>query len=192
MLRLREKYARMPALPCDIRQRLEQLPVLMARHSVSLAYLFGSARDHPELSNDIDLAILPDKGYSFTRLYADLSLHLGTDRIDLVELPVAPFWLQREIMRTGKLLYCREPSLASRYEAGILSLCHEAQLHMRAQTHWIARRHRMGIDSDFLWQVVLNLQRVADELEKYRGTTGDELATSLSLRWTVSMDCSRG
>lgn len=40
---VREKYARMPALPCDIRQRLERLPVLMARHSVSLAYLFGSA-----------------------------------------------------------------------------------------------------------------------------------------------------
>lgn len=182
---VREKYARMPALPCDIRQRLERLPALIARHSVSLAYLFGSARDYPESGNDIDLAILPDKGYSFTRLYADLSLHLGTDRIDLVELPVAPFWLQREIMRTGKLLYCREPSLASRYEAGILSLCHEAQQHMQAQTHWIARRQRMGIDSDFLWQVVLNLQRVADELEKYRGTTGDELATSLSLRWTV-------
>ncbi len=173
----------MPALPRDIGQRLKGLPALMARHPVRLAYLFGSACDQPEAGNDIDLAILPDKGYSFTKLYADLSRHLGTDRIDLVELPLAPFWLQREIVRRGRLLYSREPALASRYEAGVLSLCRA--MHQRLKMNSTAWRRAMDIDSDFLWQVVLNLHRVADELEKYRHTTSDELATSLSLRWTV-------
>ncbi|WP_299044716.1 hypothetical protein [uncultured Thermosynechococcus sp.] len=57
---VREKYAHLPGLPRDIRQRLEQLPALIARHPVRLAYLFGSAGDHPESGSDIDLAILPD------------------------------------------------------------------------------------------------------------------------------------
>jgi len=182
---VREKYAHLPELPCDIGRRLKRLPALMERHPIRLAYLFGSACEHPEVSHDIDLAILPDKGYSFTALYADLSLHLGTDRIDLVELPLAPFWLQREIVRTGRLIYCRDPMLASRYEAGILSLCHEMQHHQRAQIRTLLRRQCMGIDSDFLWRVVLQLYRTAEELERYRGTTSDDLATSLSLRWTV-------
>lgn len=182
---VREKYAHLPALPRDIHRRLEELPALIARHPVRLAYLFGSACDHPEACGDIDLALLPDEGYSFTKLYADLSLHLGTDRIDLVELPAAPFWLQREIVRTGKLLYCHDPSLASRYEAGILSLSFEMQQCLRAQVNLIAWRRPMGIDKDFLWRAVLNLHRAADELERYRAVTGDQLATSLSLRWTV-------
>lgn len=180
---VREKYAGMPALPCDIRDRLKGLPALLARHPVRLAYLFGSACNQPEMGNDIDLAILPDKGYSFTKLYADLSRHLGTDRIDLVELPLAPFWLQREIVCMGRLLFSREPALASRYEAGMLSLCRA--MHQRLKAHSTAWRRPMDINRDFLWQVVLNLHRVAEELEKYRRTTGDELATSLSLRWTV-------
>ncbi|MCS6919152.1 MAG: DUF86 domain-containing protein [Fimbriimonadales bacterium] len=182
---IREKYAHLPPLAGDIAQRLERLPELLARMPVRAAYLFGSALECPQPCGDIDIAVVPDENYSFPALYAQLSRLLNTDRIDLVELPSAPFWLQREVLRTGVRLYAREPSQASLYEAGMLALCEELQHRLRRHAPILARRQPMELDKDFLWQVVLNLNRVADELEQYRSVRGDELATNLSLRWTV-------
>lgn len=182
---VREKYAHLPPLAGDIAQRLERLPELLSRMPIRAAYLFGSAVENLSQSGDIDLAIVPDENYSFTALYAQLSRVLNTDRIDLVELPSAPFWLQREILRTGVRLYAREPLQASHYEAGLLALCEEQQRRTRQHAPTLARRQPMELDKDFLWQVVLNLNRVADELEQYQSVRGDDLATNLSLRWTV-------
>jgi uncharacterized protein YutE (UPF0331/DUF86 family) len=182
---VREKYAHLPSPPRDLAQRLEQLPELMARLPVQAAYLFGSARHCPETCEDIDLAIVPGKGYSFPELFMRLSRLLGTDRIDVVELPAAPFWLQREILRTGRRLYARDTAQVSRYEAGLLLHCEELSLRLRTHAPPLARRQAMEVDKDFLWQVVMNLNRVADELEQYQNLRADDLATNLSLRWTV-------
>lgn len=113
-----DKYAHLPLLPVDIRQRLARLPEALARHPVQLAYLFGSALQNPETANDIDLAVLPGEGYSLTVLYPDLSFLLSTDRLDIVELPSAPCWLQETILRTGTRIFAREPCAAARYEGG--------------------------------------------------------------------------
>lgn len=179
-----EKYAHLPPLPVDIRQRLVRLPEVLARHPVQLAYLFGSALQNPETANDIDLAVLPGEGYSLTALYADLSLLLSTDRLDIVELPSAPCWLQETILRTGTRIFAREPCAAARYEAGVLNLCLE--MRMRLRRHALeALRQPMAADREFLLQTALTLRRVAEELEKYAHVSGDILATNLSLRWTV-------
>ncbi len=127
---VREKYAHLPPLKGDIAQRLERLPELLMRLPIRAAYLFGLAVESPQQSGDIDLAIVPDKNYSFTELYAQLSRLLNTDRIELVELPSAPFWLQREILRTGVRLYVREPQQVAQYEAGVLARCEEQQRHI--------------------------------------------------------------
>jgi len=181
---VREKYAHLPPLPAGTRQRLARLPELLARHPVQLAYLFGSALQNLDHANDIDLAVLPDEGFSFNALYADLSLRLGTDRLDLVELPAAPSWLKEAIVRTGRCIYAREPLLATRYEAGVLNLCIE----LRMRLHRYAPEALCGtmeIDRDFLLQVALNLRRTADELEKHARVSADDLATDLTLSWAV-------
>jgi uncharacterized protein YutE (UPF0331/DUF86 family) len=181
---VREKYAHLPPLPAEIRQRLARLPELLARHPIQLAYLFGSALHNPDQAGDIDLAVLPDDGYSFPALYADLSLTLGTDRLEIVELPAAPYWLLEAIVRTGKRIYARDPLAATRYEAGVLSLCSESRERLRRYAPE-ALQATMAVDRDFLMQVAVNLRRVADELEKHTHLSAEDLATNLTLRWAV-------
>jgi uncharacterized protein YutE (UPF0331/DUF86 family) len=181
---VREKYAHLPPLPADIRQRLARVPQVLARHPVRLAYLFGSVLQECDGTNDIDLAVLPDAGYSFPALYADLSLCLGTDRLDLVELPAAPYWLRESIVRTGRCIYARDPLAAARYEAGILSQSRELRERLRRYAPE-ALRTAMAVDRDFLVQVAVNLNRVADELDKHAHISADDLATDLTLCWAV-------
>jgi len=181
---VREKYAHLPPLPAEIRQRLARLPEILVRHPIQLAYLFGSALHNPDQAGDIDLAVLPDDGYSFPALYADLSLTLGTDRLEIVELPTAPYWLLEAIVRTGKRIYARDPLAATRYEAGVLSLCSESRERLRRYAPE-ALQATMAVDRDFLVQVAVNLRRVADELEKHAHLSAEDLATNLTLRWAV-------
>jgi uncharacterized protein YutE (UPF0331/DUF86 family) len=181
---VREKYAHLPPLPAEIRQRLARLPEILVRHPIQLAYLFGSALRNPDQAGDIDLAVLPDDGYSFPALYADLSLTLGTDRLEIVELPTAPYWLLEAIVRTGKRIYARDPLAATRYEAGVLSLCSESRERLRRYAPE-ALQATMAVDRDFLVQVAVNLRRVADELEKHAHLSAEDLATNLTLRWAV-------
>ena len=181
---VREKYAHLPPLPAEIRQRLARLPEILSRHPIQLAYLFGSALHNPDQAGDIDLAVLPDDGYSFPALYADLSLTLGTDRLEIVELPTAPYWLLEAIVRTGKRIYARDPLAATRYEAGVLSLCSESRERLRRYAPE-ALQATMAVDRDFLVQVAVNLRRVADELEKHAHLSAEDLATNLTLRWAV-------
>jgi uncharacterized protein YutE (UPF0331/DUF86 family) len=181
---IREKYAHLPPLPAEICQRLARVPEVLVRHPVQLAYLFGSALDDPARANDIDLAVLPGKGYSFPALYADLSLLLGTDRLEIVNLPAAPYWLQEAIVRTGRRIYAREPLAATRYEAGVLSLCSELRAWQRRHAA-DALQKTTTAEREFLVQVAQNLRRVADELEKHAHLSAEELATDLTLRWAV-------
>lgn len=181
---IREKYAHLPPLPADTRQRLARVPELLARHPVRLAYLFGSAAQNPERANDIDLAVVPDKGYSFPTLYADLSLLLGTDRLEIVELPAAPYWLQEAIVRTGERLYARAPCDPTRFEAGILLCCNELRQRQR-RLATVATLAPMEVNRDFLVQVAWNLRRTADELDKHARRSADDLATDLTLCWAV-------
>lgn len=43
----------------------------------------------------------------------------------------------------------------------------------------------MGVDREFLQQVIVQLRQIADELGQYKSVREDDLAANLSLRWTV-------
>jgi len=175
-----EKYAGVPSVPVDIKVRLQSLPALFAHHPTRLVYLFGSAVHAPEHAQDIDLAILPASGFRLPPFYAELSELLGTDRLDLVELPQAPLWLREQIMRTGVCIYERTHGERRRWEAAVRMLLREERLAS-------ARKGRtaMGLHRAFLESALNELQKVASELAKYQAVTLPELETNLSLRWTV-------
>ena len=87
---VRERYARRPPMPPDVLQRLAGLEALFRRHPLRLAYLGGAIARGDPCAADVDLAVLPEEDLSLPQLYADLSLALGTDRLDLVALRAAP------------------------------------------------------------------------------------------------------
>ena len=95
-------------------------PFLSSRSEIVLAYLFGSAAtDRTHRLSDIDIAVLVDEeeyaeqnalapyGYR-----AELSSRLGEilqrDAVDVVLLNSATPLLAHEVVRTGKLLLCRD------------------------------------------------------------------------------------
>jgi hypothetical protein len=116
---VREKYARLPPPSPDIEARLRTLPELIARHPIRLAYLFGSSAHSPKDAEDIDIAILPMKGFRFQPFYAGLSEWLGTDRLDVVDLRQAPLWLRAKVVDTGVCIYARTPRDRTRWETGV-------------------------------------------------------------------------
>lgn len=177
-----EKYRHLPPLPSDLRERLERLPDILRRHPVRIAYLFGSATHAPEQCQDVDIAVLPDKGFSYTRLYANLSLALCTDRLDLVDLRLAPPYLVGEILLKGRCILAESEEKRAQFEHGKRS-------EWRENRHWWLRKvqkgENMGIRPEFLGKALAELERIAQELEKYQETTEEQLATNLSLRWTI-------
>ncbi|MCS6966765.1 MAG: DUF86 domain-containing protein [Blastocatellia bacterium] len=177
-----EKYRHLPPLPGDLRERLGRLPSILQRHSVRLAYLFGSAAYALERCEDVDIAVLPDEGFSYTELYAEISLALDTDRLDLVDLRLAPPYLVAEILRQGHCILARSEEERARFEIGKHS-------EWRENRHWWLRRmqkeEKMDIRPEFLMKALAELERIAQELEKYQQATEEQLATNLSLRWTI-------
>ena len=177
---VREKYVHLPPLRGALESRLQKLPALFARHSVQLIYLFGSAVHTPEKAEDIDLAILPAPGFRFGPFYAELSEELGTDRLDLVELPQAPLWLREQIMNTGICIYEREPGERMRWEATTRLLLREKGV----LASW-KKGETMGLNRAFISAALDELKKVTSELAKYQTITLPEIETNLSLRWTV-------
>ncbi|GBD08988.1 hypothetical protein HRbin22_01235 [Candidatus Thermoflexus japonica] len=183
---VKERYARLPPLPPDVIRRLEGLGTLFQRHPVRLVYLFGSiARGDPRAA-DVDLAVLPEEGLSFRGLYADLSLALGTDRLDLLDLRSASPVLQQEILRTGRCIFARSEGERQTFEQRVRNIAREAQIRILAQAcgfQWGLQP--MGLRRDFLWSALLELDRVADALEPYRVLTVHDLETDLHRRWAA-------
>ena len=177
---VREKYAHLPPLRCPAPGWHQGLSILCARYPIRLAYLFGSAVHAPEHAQDIDLAILPAPGFRFQAFYAELSELLGTDRLDLVELPQAPLWLREQIVRSGVCIYERMPGERMRWEAAVRMLLREG----RPLSTWKGGSV-MGLNRAFLESALNELHKVASELAKYQAVKLPELETNLSLRWTV-------
>ena len=177
---VREKYAHLPSLRRLAPGWHQELSMLCAQYPIRLAYLFGSVVHDPEHAQDIDLAILPAPSFCFQPFYAELSELLGTDRLDLVELPQAPLWLREQVVRTGVCIYERTPEERMRWEAAVRMLLREKRL-ASAQKG----RTAVGLNSAFLESALDELRKVASELAKYRTVTLPELETNLSLRWTV-------
>jgi len=93
--------------------------VLASRSDVRLAYLFGSAaRGRARASSDLDIGILFDdlpEPHELDRLTSDLE-GAGGHCVDLVVLNTASPLLAHEVLRTGRLLVCRDEDDRARFE----------------------------------------------------------------------------
>ena len=174
------EVSKLPPLPRDLENRLEKAIDVLRSHPVRLAYLFGSMTKTKE-NQDIDIAVFPDRGFSYRGLYADLSLALNTDRLDLVDMRFAPSYLLDEIFR-GRLLHSVSEEETARFEGGQRSRWREELLLWRKK---LEGESSMSLRVEFLVQALNELERVARELEKYREVTAEMLEEDLSLRWTV-------
>lgn len=182
---LKEKHARLKPLPPDIERRLDMVMSVLLRHPVRLAYVFGSAARNPAAASDVDLAVLPDDGFSYTRLYADLSSLLGTDRLDLADLRSATPLLQWEVVTTGRRVLAISDLEAAVFEQTVRNRYRDHRVRSRRRTAVPGGARAMSIRRDLIQHSLDDLERVAQELDRYRHVTADALARDLSLRWTV-------
>lgn len=139
----------------------------------------------------MDIAVLPEPPFSYPELYADLSLALETDRLEVVDLRLAPPYLVADIL-AGRCILERSPLERARFEAGKRAQWRELAQRTRRPPKEprgpaanAAREGRMTLRPEFLAHALAELERIAQELEKYRETTEAQLTTNLSLRWTI-------
>lgn len=129
---IKERWGRSAPLPEDILGRLERLEWVFKREGVEVAFLFGSLA-HGEEAEDIDLAVqIPGK--PVFRLREAVARLLGTERIDLVDLDLAPPHLRFEILRTGRCLYAASESSLERFILDTLRTYRD--------THYLRSRQR--------------------------------------------------
>ena len=91
---------------------------------IDFAYLLGSAgTERFNLESDIDLAVhwktTPDFS-NLLRIRSSLSSHFNRD-IDLVSLNGVDLIFTRQVLETGRLLFCSEPGIHLRWKADQLS-----------------------------------------------------------------------
>lgn len=101
----------------SLKERLSRLTEIFKKQpEINALYLFGSyARDKLKPLSDIDIAVLLNRGARDTN-YWDIKLKflnkaiaiLGTDEIDFVVLNEAPYELRYNILKEGKILFCRK------------------------------------------------------------------------------------
>jgi predicted nucleotidyltransferase len=105
----------------------ERLQALFTeKENISLAYLFGSqVTGNTGSMSDYDFGILVDSGVDIASLRAslmhELTLALGTDRVDIVFLNRAPLDLAYAIVAGGVVLYQRDIATRVEYEAQVMS-----------------------------------------------------------------------
>lgn len=106
-----------------------QLMKLFASSPVIVAYLFGSVakNEHGTLS-DADLGLILDDNLSESerfnlrlKMMGKLASALRTSRVDLVVMNDAPIYLQFEIIKANRVLYCRDERARIHYEVRIVS-----------------------------------------------------------------------
>lgn len=100
----------------SLKERMPRLiEIFKKQPEINALYLFGSyARDEIKPLSDIDIAVFLKKGSGRTD-YWDIKLKLlnkaiailGSDEIDFVVLNEAPYELRYNILKKGKILFCR-------------------------------------------------------------------------------------
>jgi len=111
----------------DVKNYLPDLPALFQkRDEVIAAYLFGSyARGTVGPLSDVDVAVLFDEGSDTDRIYlklcVEVSKALHTDEVDLVILNEAPVTLKYNILKEGKLLFCRDETKRIRFQVRVIN-----------------------------------------------------------------------
>jgi predicted nucleotidyltransferase len=89
---------------------------------VRLIAVFGSrARGDAVASSDWDIGVLADPGFDADALHAQLIAHLGTDRIDLVDLARASGQLRYRVARDGTPVFARDTDEWNRFRTDAVS-----------------------------------------------------------------------
>jgi len=108
---------RLKRLPANIEQKLPELSKKLEAHEkVSSFYIFGSlATGNLRPLSDLDFAILLSKGIPKENFFEiELNLReviestLKTEEFDLVVLNSAPPGFSYNVLKTGKLLFCKD------------------------------------------------------------------------------------
>lgn len=122
------------------------------REEVVVAYLFGSvARGRAGTLSDIDVAILVDEslirpmryGYR-ANVLTDLMGRLHTNKVDLVVLNKASPLLAHEVVRNGKLVFCRDPDRRVAFETDAFRRYVDTEPLRRIQAQYLERRIAEG------------------------------------------------
>ena len=142
---IEERWKGIAELPLKIGTAVEGLVPLFAREGVRLAYLFGSLA-RGEAAHDVDLALLVE-GQPAYRLHEPIADRLHTQRLDLVDLALAPPVLRFEIVSTGRLLYAVDERTVERFEMETLRLYRDTH-HLRQQQRQMLRERFAQWSSD--------------------------------------------
>lgn len=134
-----ERWRKFADLPDNIQDAVAQLPSLLAREGVLLAYLFGSLVEGRP-ANDVDLALLMAEDRPPYRLRDAITEHLGTERVDIVDLRRASPVLRFEIISTGQLLYAADGDVQLAFELEALRLYKDTAYLRRQQEQLLKER----------------------------------------------------
>lgn len=128
-------------------------PALLAAvfdsHPVVTAYLFGSvAAGQATPLSDVDIAVILEDGVRSpgevqAMLISDLMLALRRSDVDVVVLNAAPVLLRQRAIE-GRLVYCRDDSVRSRFEAATRREFFDTQSLREAQDRALLERHTLG------------------------------------------------
>jgi len=130
-------------LPEGIKGSLEELNPIFEREGVLLAYLFGSLAKTGEVGgiepHDVDLALLTEEKPAW-KLRDEISLALGTERLDIVDLRRASPVMLFEIIRSGRLIYSSDEGVRERFVLDVLHLYRDTAPLRRRQRAALKRR----------------------------------------------------
>lgn len=95
------------------------LDTLRNFQEVNIAYLFGSyATGEVRKTSDIDIAICaPELALdAYMKLWAKVTRALGTEKVDLVTLSDKPATFRYQVIKEGRVIYCRDEGLLNDFE----------------------------------------------------------------------------
>jgi uncharacterized protein len=158
----------------ELREKIAALA--QVRPAILLAYLFGSrVRGGVGPLSDFDFAILLERGSQTPVLQAqihhDLTLLMGTGRVDVVWLPRAPIELQYAIIGQGVCLYRRNQAEKVEYEAYVMGRYGDYLPVLRAQRAAILQEG--GRENRIQWYRTA-LGRTERTLEQIRATQAEK------------------
>ncbi|MBI4688615.1 MAG: nucleotidyltransferase domain-containing protein [Nitrospirae bacterium] len=107
---------------------IQNISDYLSKYPVAIAYLFGSeAKGTSGVLSDIDIAVFFDKKTDKSERF-DMRLRLSSElssiknkSVDLILLNDSPVQLSYEVIKHGKLIFCKEKSMQVDFEMEILS-----------------------------------------------------------------------
>jgi len=129
------------------------VPLLKSRSEVLFAYIFGSlARGTTGPLSDVDIAIYVDEtlipgdlpfGYK-SELLTEIMSCLKRNDVDLVILNQAPTLLRFQVLRSGKLIYCRSPRARVRFTEEVFRDYQDLRPLLDVQRYYLKKRLQEG------------------------------------------------